>query len=125
MIAKSRIAAAALLAALSAPALAADPAQGAMTGDPNWPVVPQVAPSIALQQGPSTPAATEVDPTWSMGRMAPAGMVLHHEPLVDDPLQGLSDAGVRYAAAVGKSAPAAAEGAQAIACTASCKCHHG
>jgi hypothetical protein len=132
MIAKSRIAAAALFALTSLPALAADAQQSAMAGDPTWPAVAEVAPSIPLEQGPSTPSATEVDPTWSAARVAPTALTLHQEPLLDDPLQGFSDTGARYAASAVQSAPVAAENttaagqsAPAVACAESCECHHG
>jgi hypothetical protein len=124
MIAKSRIVAATLFALTSLPALAADPQQSAMAGDPTWPAVAEVAPSIPLQQGPSAPAATEVDPTWSAARMAPTAVTLR-QSLLEDPLQGFSEAGVRYAAAAAGSAPAAGQSAPAVACAESCRCHHG
>jgi len=119
MIAKSRIAAAMLFAALSAPALAADPAQSAMAGDPNWPAVGQVASSVTLQQSVGAPSLTEADPTWSTVRAVPAAIALHQAPLVDDPLQGhaLTEA-ARYSSAAAKSATQ-------VACTHSCACEHG
>ena len=127
MNAKSRIAAAALFAAWSLPSLAADPRQSAITGDPFWPPVAEVAPRIALQQGQSKPAATEVeDPTWpSWARQAPTALTLRQEPLRDDPLQPHWDASIQYAVAAGKSAPEASRNATAVVCATSCKCPHG
>lgn len=104
----------ALLAGLSSPGRAADPAQSAMAGDPTWPYVSEVAPSITLQQDRGTPQVTEIDPTWpAESRVVPAGMALRQRPLTDDPLQGWT---------VWEAAP---EETERVACAGPCTCEHG
>ncbi len=61
----SRIALAAVLAALSAPALADDAPACSVCGDPTWPALQSPAPAIALEaQGGEAEALAAADPTW-------------------------------------------------------------
>ena len=109
-----------LLASLAMPALAADPAQSAMAGDPTWPYTPQVAPAIVLEQSVGSQAGLERDPTWPDRVALAPGIVLHQMVLIDDPLQGNADLAREYYASRGDN-----EGARQAARLASCSCPCG
>lgn len=89
------------LASLATPALAADPAQSAMAGDPTWPYTPQVAPAIVLEQSVGSQAGLERDPTWPGGVALAPGIALDQMVLIDDPLQGNADLAREYYASRG------------------------
>ena len=82
-----RVVAAIGLLALTSPASAADLAQSAMAGDPTWPAVEAVAPSMALTQQPAEPMPGS-EPTQPVTGATAAGIALRQAPLSDDPLQG-------------------------------------
>lgn len=73
--------------AMTSPAFSADLAQSAMAGDPTWPAVERVAPSMALtQQATESSPGNEMAPPVTSGPAS--GMALHQAPLSEDPLQG-------------------------------------
>ena len=109
-----------LVASFAMPALAADPAQSGIAGDPTWPYTPQVAPAIVLHQAVVSEAGLDRDPTWPGAVAIAPGMVLHQEPLFDDPLQGNADLAGQYHAS-----RSGMEKARRTACLAACACARG
>lgn len=99
---KSRIALAALVAALSTPALAADAATCSVCDDPTWPDVENPAPAVAAYaQGGEAEALVRADPTWPETKSAaPALALVPHadeSPLLDPAPAGEPAPSVHYA----------------------------
>ena len=108
-----------LLASFAMPALAADPAQSGIAGDPTWPSTPQVAPAFVLDQTAASEAGLDRDPTWPGTEALAPGIALRQALLLDDPTQGNADLAGQYYASRG------VEKARHTACLASCACARG
>jgi len=101
---KTRIALAAVVAALSAPALAGDVSESSVYGDPTWPAIEQPAPAITLHaQGGEAEALRRADPTWPETTSALPSIALVPQP-ADRPLfdpAGPFEPAVHYAVVLG------------------------
>jgi hypothetical protein len=91
---KRRLALAALLAALSTPALAADDAVCSVCGDPTFPALENPAPALTLRaQGGAAEALVEVDPTSPADAPRMPAIALVRQP-VEEPGPAIITAGV-------------------------------
>lgn len=104
---KSRIALAAVLAALSAPAFAGEAAACAVCGDPTWPALDSPAPALGLRaRGGEAEALVRADPTWPETTSALPSMTLVAHP-ADGPRLDPEDPGapaVQWAVELGAPA---------------------
>lgn len=78
---KSHFALAAVLAALSTPALADDASLCSVCGDPTWPELDNPAPALTLRsQGGEVEALVGADPTWPAETAALPGIAVVAQP---------------------------------------------